>query len=728
MKNLVPFMVVLILVVISAPGGVLAQGSSSESPQQALPSRADLVVPAEIWDRVRENVGYAGKPLGYTAEEMEHFRGSDCVLRVVEMLFRDITSVPQFSGRISDEMLADPANFAASTFAAYRTLDAYGARVMEYGGLTGWETDWIPQDAGTDAAFDAVLAKCAESGIASPINDRDLIMWKTLPEPARKLAVRIMIAGIEASPWLRESFDEGFYKDYFNVGDIGDIPMEDLYAFASAPWQGDDEEELTISPRESFEALDKFDMQYFATGSNEFMRMVHGAIVEYQSATSAAQPEFGNFSYCEIRTPLGKAGIFGPGNDRVEGNFSFVVNLGGDDTYLGKTAVPRSMDEPIGIVVDLGGDDTYDSGDLVASLGCGNHGIGAIFDLGGNDKYICDESGIASAWYGTGIVVDYMGDDTYKSRIWSQGAAHAGVGMLIDLEGNDRYDCIEQSQAFGSTYGMGILLDVTGDDIYFADPEGHVSEVFEGRTCNFAQGTGFGRRADFGDGHSLGGGVGLLIEGGGDDSYTGSVYSQGAGYWWSLGCLEDRAGNDTYRNEQYSCGSAPHFAIGSLVDFAGDDKYNVGNEDVERQIQGHARDASLAVFIDGSGNDEYFLPNLAAGSSDLNCLTLFWDRLGDDTYIADRNPPSATAFSFGDSTTYYERFYTFRDMMACVGVFLDTGGLDSYGERDPADAEAAAALVRIPFADNSEWRQERGPRFWGYGLDVGWYSILMPPL
>ena len=123
------------------------------------------------------------------------------------------------------------------------------------------------------------------------------------------------------------------------------------------------------------------------------------------------------------------------------------------------------------------------------------------------------------------------------------------------------------------------------------------------------------------------------MEGAGDDKYTGSVYAQGAGYWWGVGVLEDRGGNDSYSNEQYSAGSAPHFAIGCLVDLLGDDKYNVGNEGLERQIQGHARDASLAVFIDGAGNDEYLLTNLCAGSSDLNCLTLFWDRLGDDHYV-----------------------------------------------------------------------------------------------
>jgi len=707
----------ILLLCFSGQGMVSAQ-ESPEDTHLAGVSRADLVIPTGIWDQVRSSVGYSDRPLGYSADEMAHFGiGSDCILGSVETLFRDITSVPQLSGRYGDLLLGNPGNFASSTFNLYKLLDAYSARVMGYSLPTGWEVDWIPEDANVDEAFELVLDRGMEQGIMHPIWDDDRAEWNLLPIEIKVLVTRVIIAAIETAPWLAESINENFYRDYFNVEDPGDISMSQLYEFASWPWQDDSP---NPTPRESFEALHEFDMKYFATGSNEFMRMTWGAIEEYRQAVSDTRLNYGAFDFCEFSTPMGNVAIFGTGQDAIDGDYFLVIDLGGSDDYSGKTAVPLSLSQPFGVVIDLDGDDDYFS-DQPAALACGNHGIGAIFDLSGDDEYECEESGIACAWYGTGLVVDYSGDDYYSGYQWTQGAAHAGVGLLIDLEGDDYYDTVHESQGFGSTFGVGAILDVTGNDVYFADPEGDLDEVFEMRTVNFAQGTGFGRRADFGDGHSLGGGVGMLVEGDGNDTYTGSVYSQGAGYWWALGFLEDRGGDDIYLNEQYSCGSAPHFAIGCLVDFTGNDRYNVGYEDVERQIQGHARDGSMAVFIDGSGNDEYFLPNLAAGSSDLNCLTLFWDRMGDDRYVADRNPPRGTAYSFGDSTRY-SRFSTFRDSMASIGVYLDTGGLDTYEENNPPDPEVAANLTRIPFADNTEWMQREEHPKYGYGLDIDWFS------
>jgi len=718
-----PILISIVLTIFIFQPMAKAQDSAEISGDNfAEPARSQLVVPDDIWTQVRDSVGYSNRPLGYTADEMEHFGvGSDCILRNVEMLFRDITSVPQFSGRMGDIMLGNPSNFANSTFNAFKLLDAYAARQMSYAVPAGWEVEWIPEDAPVDDAFEILIQKNIDSGIIHPIWDDDMAQWNELPDEIKRLVVRILIAAEEASPWIKESFDENFYKNYFNVDNIDRISYDQLYEFASWPWHDDSPDP---APRESFEALKKFDIKHFATGSNEFMRMTWGAIEEYKQAVETSPSTSYSFEYCEFRTALGNVGIFGHRADNIDGDFQFIFDLGGSDTYTGMTAVPKPFSKPFGIVIDLAGNDDY-STDTRAGLACGNHGIGAIFDLKGNDNYNCAESGIGCAWYGTGLVVDYGGDDEYISYNWGQAAAHAGIGMLIDINGDDYYECMHESQAFGSTFGVGALIDVDGDDIYYADPNGDPNDIFEQRTVHFAQGTGFGRRADFGDGHSLGGGIGMLIEGDGDDVYTGSVYSQGAGYWWALGILEDRGGNDSYFNEQYSCGSAPHFAIGCLVDLTGDDRYNVGNVDVERQIQGHARDGSFAVFIDGSGDDQYFLPNLAAGSSDLNCLTLFWDRMGDDNYIADRNPPRGTAYSFGDSTRY-SPFHTFRDKMASIGVFLDTGGSDVYSENDPPDPETAANLNRIPFENNFEWMQRIEHPNYGYGLDTNYFSGFIP--
>jgi hypothetical protein len=63
--------------------------------------------------------------------------------------------------------------------------------------------------------------------------------------------------------------------------------------------------------------------------------------------------------------------------------------------------------------------------------------------------------------------------------------------------------------------------------------------------------------------------------------------------------------------------------------------------------------------------------------------------------------------------------------MASIGIFLDTGGVDTYVELGPEDEEAAESLTRIPFADNSEWIQRDEHPNYGYGLDTEWFAELI---
>ena len=172
----------------------------------------------------------------------------------------------------------------------------------------------------------------------------------------------------------------------------------------------------------------------------------------------------------------------------------------------------------------------------------------------------------------------------------------ARAAAILEWAGNDHYLCRNAGQGYGGTLGFGAIVDLAGDDAY--EGTGVMNSAFKDEVT-LVQGIGMGRRADFGDGVSMGGGVGCLVDVTGNDRYAGKVYAQGAGYWWGLGILEDRAGDDVYRCRWYSLGSAPHFALGSCVDLAGNDVYNVGHEEAKCQWQACARDGSIAVFIDG---------------------------------------------------------------------------------------------------------------------------------
>jgi hypothetical protein len=174
-----------------------------------------------------------------------------------------------------------------------------------------------------------------------------------------------------------------------------------------------------------------------------------------------------------------------------------------------------------------------------------------------------------------------------------------------------------------------------------------------------------------------------------------------------VGILEDRAGNDHYWNGKYSSGAAAHFAIGFHADLAGDDRYNIGNETAKNQYQGHARDGSIGVFIDGDGIDDYQLRTHSAGSGDLASIGVFWDRRGDDRYRfagAYRDSSDWALTPPLGSTTAYEPSRTFRDDLPVFGLFLDTGGRDAYETGGVG-------------ADDTSWTMHRYRHAWGVGWD-----------
>ena len=249
---------------------------------------------------------------------------------------------------------------------------------------------------------------------------------------------------------------------------------------------------------------------------------------------------------------------------------------------------------------------------------------------GGNDTYRADHLGCGLASFGVGLLVDRGGKDRYEIDRVSQGAAYFGIGILSDLTGDDEYRCFTQAQGFGGVKGCGVLVDREGDDRYDADDTKirYPSPQDPKHNTSLAQGCAFGRRDHPGEGHSLAGGVGVLIDGKGDDRYSCGVFGQGISYWYGLGMLIDREGNDTYRGVWYCQGSAAHYGVGALLDLAGDDKYVT----TLTMGQGAGHDYSTAWFHDVAGNDTYESPGNCMGLGLYNGIGIFWDGAGDDTY------------------------------------------------------------------------------------------------
>ena len=173
---------------------------------------------------------------------------------------------------------------------------------------------------------------------------------------------------------------------------------------------------------------------------------------------------------------------------------------------------------------------------------------------------------------------------------------------------------------------------------------------------SLAQGAGFGRRAHPGDGHSLGGGWGILADGAGNDHYKCGVFGQGVAYWYSVGMLIDFGGDDTYDGVWYVQGAAAHYAVASMCDLGGSDHYSASIA----QSQGHGHDYSIGWLHDDdrpADHDIFEGPGSKLGEGHYNGLGFFWHHGGKAEY---RN----SAACFGGTTET-------RPESPCLGLFAD---------------------------------------------------------
>jgi len=367
-----------------------------------------------------------------------------------------------------------------------------------------------------------------------------------------------------------------------------------------------------------------------------------------------------------LKTKYGKIIIGTNKNDRYEEPpYLLIIDFGGNDYY--ESCAVTNKDNPVSIVIDFEGNDIYKG---TIGPGSGICGYGFVVDSKGNDNYVGERLGLATGIFGEGIILDLAGDDNYSVELYGEGAGLFGTGILSDLDGNDLYMGFQGIQGFGFVKGAGILIDRQGSDIYIArdDTVKFPSSQTKEHNVSLSQGMGFGIRADFTDGHSLAGGIGMLIDGKGNDKYSCGVFGQGCGYWYGTGFLIDYEGNDEYDGIWYVQGSGAHFAIGVLIDSTGDDRFRA----TKNMAQGAGHDFTLGYLLDYRGNDYHDAPNLSLGGGNANGMGLFIDCEGSDEYV------THGGITLGNASTASRG--SIRDYMKTIGIFIDAKGLDRYTE------------------------------------------------
>ncbi len=430
------------------------------------------------------------------------------------------------------------------------------------------------------------------------------------------------------------------------------------------------EREETASPFDDFrrqksltDALVQFDPSLMFVGSQEIAFAVD-ALTEMVQKTQP--PPTWTLT---VPTPIGEISIGGKHRVAKGDAPLLLIDWAGSDTYttLATTTAPNRR---VSIAIDFDGDDHYvntkfDGGNFAS----GQCGIAMLFDLAGNDEYRITRNGISHALFGVAMLFDAAGDDTYVAIEHAQAAAYAGAAVLIDVAGTDRYEIHTHGQAYAGPGGGAVLADVSGDDHYIANDTDirFPSSQSDEHNNSLAQGAGFGWRADYQEGLSIPGGIGILFDGGGDDEYSCGIFGQGVGYWLGMGLLVDRNGNDRYKGQWYAQGASAHFAAGILLDREGDDHY----EAHMNMAQGAGHDVGIGVLFDDAGNDRYQGPSLSLGAGNAAGLGLFVDRKGDDHY-------NTTGGNSNIGHASQNRTGTLRAAIPAIGLFLDLSGQDHY--------------------------------------------------
>ncbi|MCW5936130.1 MAG: HEAT repeat domain-containing protein [Fimbriimonadaceae bacterium] len=211
--------------------------------------------------------------------------------------------------------------------------------------------------------------------------------------------------------------------------------------------------------------------------------------------------------------------LFGQGAARTQG-VGWLADLRGDDSYR---AGGLSMNEPLFTGVSYSFAQGFASG-FREDTGGVSGGIGLLTDFAGQDVYTADTYAQGSSyWFSLGVLWDGGGRDTYSAYHYAQASAmHCTAAFLFDLAGDDSYIAqVGASQAIGHDYGVAMLLDRAGNDVYSA--------------------------RDGQPGLGVANGLGIFVDSAGQDRYEGPPgqgnASRGTG---SLGVFVDLAGPDSY--------------------------------------------------------------------------------------------------------------------------------------------------------------------------------------
>jgi hypothetical protein len=470
---------------------------------------------------------------------------------------------------------------------------------------------------------------------------------------------------LNAVPAAIQARDRAFAK----FGDRSKLPVAYAAALKLAQQTDVDDNVLRL--------MDTIDLSSLVNGGVSLAGAIDGAAAMLGPDANA------RFSF-EWNTPVGKVCLNGTqDNTYPAGAYLLVIDSGGNN-HFGAGVAAGSVDVPVSVAISLAGSNVYEAKDGLGA-GTGVCGYGFLLDCAGNSRYETAGPGLGTGIFGVGVLIDRAGKGAYRASQLGEGAGVFGVGALSDLSGGDTYYCLTQSQGYAGPKGSGLLVNGDGDNSYEAEdtkitnPSPQTGE----HNVSLAQGCGFGRRAHPGDGHSLAGGVGMLVNAAGGNRFKCGVFGQGVAYWYSVGFLVNFGGGNDYLGMWYVQGAAAHYSVGALCDLGGGSHYAARMT----QSEGHGHDYSIGVLHDGGGDSTFECPSNCLGAGIWNGIGVFWKQAGSAVY---KTGDAALGF-VADS----------RPESTCIGLFADDTGKATFPANSPAKPHSTWVRPPVPGRPNA---------------------------
>jgi hypothetical protein len=300
----------------------------------------------------------------------------------------------------------------------------------------------------------------------------------------------------------------------------------------------------------------------------------------------------------QAETSAGPVIVGGNGAKVYDRDAALILDLGGNNVYLNNAGATRP-DIPVAMVIDWGGHNRYIARENFAQ-GAAVFGGGFLIDLGGHSTFVALDGSQGTGLWGIGLLYHGKGGNVFRGRSICQGVGQMGAGLIVGQEGHDSYSCSYEGQALGLFGGAGVLINRGGNNVYqlgglhpdFRDPKKS--------TVSMGQGFGYGWRAE-GEKMGVPGGIGILIDEKGDDTYIADYFAQGSAYYYGVGILDNQGGKNKYIAGRYAQGAGIHTAVGVLLNRGGKSTYYASHG----VSQGMGHDYGVGFLQDTIGGSDY---------------------------------------------------------------------------------------------------------------------------